>query len=165
MIILGIDPGTAITGFGVIEFDGYDFQMIDCGSIITSKDLPHQQRIIQIITDLESLIEKYHPDQVALEELFFSKNVKTALLVSESRGAIIHSLASRNYTVNQYKPNQVKINICGYGSAPKIQVQKMVQMILKLSSPPKPDDAADALAIAICHANHLKYQNLNQKNA
>jgi crossover junction endodeoxyribonuclease RuvC len=165
LIILGIDPGTATTGFGLIEFNGYDFRLLDFGSIETSKELPHHERIRQIVSDLSSLIREYHPDQVAIEELFFSKNVTTAMKVAESRGAIIYALSESNLAPAEYKPNQVKVNICGYGSAPKIQVQKMVQIILNLKHLPRPDDAADALAIAICHANHLKHQNLYQNNA
>lgn len=162
MIILGIDPGTATTGYGLIKFDGYDFKLIDFGSILTSKELPQQQRILQICQDLDQLIQEYHPEQIAIEEIFFSKNTKTALKVAESRGAILLSLAQKNLTAAEYKPNQVKINVCGYGGAPKIQIQKMVQLILNLKTLPKPDDAADALAIAICHANHLKNRNLYQ---
>ncbi len=162
MIILGIDPGFATTGFGIIETDGYDFRILDCGAIITLPTHSLSERIRQTVEDLLSLIDTYHPDKVAIEEIFFSKNVTTALKVAESRGAIIYALALRKIQTTEYKPNQVKINICGYGSAPKIQVQKMVQILLNLVELPKPDDAADALAIAICHANHLKNQNLTQ---
>lgn len=165
MIILGIDPGFATTGFGVIETAGYDFRMLDCGAIITSPADTLSQRITQTVEDLLSLLKQFQPQEVAIEEIFFSKNVTTALKVAESRGAIIYELARQGIQVREYKPNQVKINICGYGSAPKIQVQKMVQILLNLKDLPKPDDAADALAIAICHANHLKHQNLEQNNA
>jgi len=165
LIILGIDPGYATTGFGVIETDGYDFRMLDCGVILTPATDSLSQRIKQTVEDLLFLLKQYQPDQVAIEELFFSKNVTTGLKVAESRGAIIYELARQNIQVTEYKPNQVKINICGYGSASKIQVQKMVQMLLNLKDLPKPDDAADALAIAICHANHLKNQNLEKINA
>ena len=165
MIILGIDPGTATTGFGIIKFDGYDVHLLDFGSILTPKEDSHQHRIVQIIDDLKSIIQEFQPDQVAIEELFFSKNVKTALKVAESRGAVIYALGLENLPINEYTPNQVKVNICGYGSAPKIQVQKMVQMILNLPNLPQPDDAADALAIAICHANHLKINTYTNNNA
>lgn len=134
--------------------------MVNYGVITTSKDLPHPQRIYEIVEDLNELIDEFHPDQVALEELFFSKNVKTALKVAESRGAIMYLIAKRGLPLSEYKPNQVKINICGNGSAPKIQVQKMVQLLLNLKQIPQPDDAADALAIAVCHSNHCK-QKLN----
>jgi crossover junction endodeoxyribonuclease RuvC len=165
LIILGIDPGYATTGFGVIETDGYDFRMLDCGAIITPPGDTLSQRILQTVEDLLSLLEQFHPDQIAIEEIFFSKNVTTALKVAESRGAIIYEFARQGMPVTEYKPNQVKINICGYGSAAKIQVQKMVQILLNLKDLPKPDDAADALAIAICHANHFKNQNPEQNHA
>ena len=160
MIILGIDPGFATTGFGVIETDNDDFRLLDYGAITTLPTDSLSKRIQQTIEDLLSIIKEFKPEQVAIEELFFSKNVKTALKVAESRGAIIYAIALQNIQIAEYKPNQVKINICGYGSAPKIQVQKMVQILLNLKDLPRPDDAADALAIAMCHANHLKNQHL-----
>jgi crossover junction endodeoxyribonuclease RuvC len=158
--ILGIDPGIAITGFGIIEFDGYDFQMLEYGCIRTEKTLSHQQRISLVIEDLNNLINEFRPDQISIEEIFFNKNVKTGIQVAECRGAVIYHLSQRGYLINQYKPLQVKSNICGYGGAKKDQVQKMVQMLLKLNEIPQPDDAADALALAICHANHLKQLSL-----
>lgn len=165
MIILGIDPGYGTTGFGLIETDGYDFKVLDFGAITTEPQYTTAQRIKQTVEDLMSLVEEFKPDEIAIEEIFFSKNVTTALKVAESRGAIIYQLSTAKIQIREYKPNQVKMNICGYGSAPKIQVQKMVQMLLNLKELPKPDDAADALAIAICHANHLKNQNLEKNNA
>lgn len=162
MIILGIDPGYATTGFGIIETDGYDFRMLDCGAILTKPTDTLSQRISQTVEDIIFLLKQFQPDEVAIEEIFFSKNVTTALKVAESRGAIIYELARQGKQVTEYKPNQVKMNICGYGAAAKSQVQKMVQILLNLKDLPKPDDAADALAIAICHANHLKNKNLEQ---
>lgn len=160
MKILGIDPGIAITGFGIINFDGYDFQALEYGCIRTEKTFSHQDRISQVIEDLNNLITEFQPDQVSIEQLFFNKNVKTGIQVAECRGAVIYHLTQRGYQINQYKPLQVKSNICGYGGAKKDQVQRMVQMLLKLNSIPQPDDAADALALAICHANHLKQLSL-----
>jgi crossover junction endodeoxyribonuclease RuvC len=158
--ILGIDPGIAITGFGIIEFDGYDFEMLEYGCIRTEKTLTHQERISQVITDLNDIINEFQPDQISIEEIFFNKNVKTGIQVAECRGAVIYHLGQKGFTINQYKPLQVKSNICGYGGAKKDQVQRMVQMLLKLTDIPKPDDAADALALAICHANNLKQLSL-----
>lgn len=153
---MGIDPGYATTGFGLIDQIDQQIKLVDCGVITTEKGLPQNERIRQTIADLIELIEEFHPDQVAIEEVFFSKNVTTALKVAECRGAILYEMANRNIPLSEYKPNQVKLNLCGYGSAPKIQVQKMVQLLLNLKQIPKPDDAADALAIALCHAHHLK---------
>src|SRR5690606_2299336 len=113
-------------------------------------------RISQVIEDLNNLINEFRPDQISIEEIFFNKNVKTGIQVAECRGAVIYHLSQRGYLINQYKPLQVKSNVCGYGGAKKEQVQKMVQMLLNLSDLPQPDDAADALALAICHANNLK---------
>jgi crossover junction endodeoxyribonuclease RuvC len=156
LVILGIDPGYATTGYGLIKQDGDQFTVIDYGVITTTKETAHADRIVQTVNDLLQLIRRHKPEQIAMEELFFSKNTTTALKVSESRGGILYALGQLEKELVEYKPNQVKQNICGYGGAPKIQIQKMVQILLNLDSPPKPDDAADALAIAICHANHLK---------
>jgi crossover junction endodeoxyribonuclease RuvC len=156
VIIFGIDPGYATTGFGIIEFSNDRVEALDYGVITTKKDEIHGNRIKQTIDDLMSLIKEFKPDEIALEELFFSKNTKTALKVAESRGAILYALGSHKLLPTEYKPNQIKLNICGNGGAPKKQVQKMVQILLNLDSIPTPDDAADALAIAICHVNHIK---------
>lgn len=156
MIILGIDPGYATTGFGVIDVNGDQFSTLDYGVITTEKGIPHGERIRQTVNDLLTIIKEFKPQEIAIEELFFSKNVTSALKVAESRGAILYALGKKRQLPTEYKPNQIKLNICGYGGAPKIQVQKMIQLLLNLDSIPTPDDAADALAIAICHANHLK---------
>ncbi|MCC6643936.1 crossover junction endodeoxyribonuclease RuvC [Candidatus Peregrinibacteria bacterium] len=161
MKILGIDPGYGTTGFGIIESDGNSFLPLEFGVITTKSGLPLATRIMETIIDLSKLIDEFHPDEIALEEIFFSKNVTTALQVAESRGAIIYELGRRKYQVSQYKPNQVKMAVCGFGNAPKIQIQQMVKLMLNLEQIPKPDDAADALAIAICHAVHHKNQKLN----
>lgn len=160
LLILGIDPGYATTGFGLIDELDQQIKLIDCGVITTEKGLPHGLRIKQTLDDLIQLIQEFQPDQIAIEEVFFSKNVTTALKVAECRGAILYEMTKRKLPVSEYKPNQVKLNLCGYGSAPKIQVQKMVQLLLNLAQIPKPDDAADALAIALCHASHLKQISL-----
>lgn len=162
MIILGIDPGTATTGFGVIEVKNAETKLLDYGCITTPKSDPLTQRLNQITQDLEELAEMWKPDVVAIEELFFSKNVKTAMHVAHARGAIMQKLASEGCEIHEYKPQKIKEAVCGYGRAEKWQVQKMVQMILEMDEIPKPDDAADALAIAICHSQHTKLAHLAQ---
>lgn len=154
MIILGIDPGTATTGFGVINFD-QEIQLLDYGCIETAKNLQLAERLNIINKDLDIIIKEWLPDTIAIEELFFSKNVKTAMHVAHARGAIMQKLSDRSYHIYEYKPQQVKEAVCGYGKAEKWQVQKMVKAILNMNEIPKPDDAADALAVAICHGQTL----------
>jgi crossover junction endodeoxyribonuclease RuvC len=153
MIILGLDPGTATTGFGVINSKGNDLSLLDYGCITTPKTLTLAERLNQISKDLEDLIRQWQPGSIAIEEIFFSKNIKTAMSVAHARGALMQKLSEAGYEINEYKPMQIKESVCGYGKAEKLQVQKMVQMILKMDHLPRPDDAADALAIAICHAS------------
>ncbi|MCC7197457.1 crossover junction endodeoxyribonuclease RuvC [Candidatus Peregrinibacteria bacterium] len=160
MVILGLDPGTATTGFGVINYENSELTLLDYGCITTSKTLRLPERLHQIATDLEEIVNCWKPDVIGIEEIFFSKNVKTAMSVAHSRGALMQKLSSQGYEIHEYKPQQVKIAVCGHGKAEKIQVQKMVQLILKMNQLPRPDDAADALAVAICHANNAKYQHL-----
>jgi crossover junction endodeoxyribonuclease RuvC len=160
LIILGIDPGTTTTGFGLIDYDGHNFRALDYGSIETTPKASQAAKIKQLTSDLAKILKSSKPDQVSVEEIFFSKNVKTGIKVAECRGAIISELTRHGYDVNEYKPLVIKNNICGYGGADKKNVQKMVQLILNLKQLPEPDDAADALAIAICHANHLKQKQL-----
>jgi len=160
MIILGLDPGTATTGFGVINFEGSELQLLDYGCITTPKTLRLPERLHQITTDLEEIVNTWKPNVIGIEEIFFSKNVKTAMSVAHSRGALMQKLSSQGYQIYEYKPQQIKEAVCGYGKAEKIQVQKMVQLILKMDQLPRPDDAADALAVAICHSNNAKYQHL-----
>ena len=158
MIIFGLDPGTATTGFGVIEYIDNQYKVMDYGCILTAAKTPLAQRLIQITNDLDELLKQWKPDSIAIEELFFSKNVKTAMSVSHARGAMIERITSHGYPLAEYKPNEVKEAICGYGRAEKWQMQKMVKLMLNLATIPKPDDAADALAIAICHAHNYKYK-------
>ncbi len=153
MIILGLDPGTATTGFGVIKSANNELTLLDYGCITTPKTLTLAERLNQISKDLEDLIRQWKPDSIAIEEIFFSKNIKTAMSVAHARGALMQKLSAEGYEINEYKPQQIKESVCGYGRAEKIQVQKMVQMILKMDQLPRPDDAADALAVAICHAS------------
>ena len=156
MIILGIDPGTAITGYGVLSQEGNHLRRIAFGAIRTKADLPVASRLFQIYQQLQQLIQEYHPEAVAVEELFFNKNVRTALAVGQARGVVLLAAAAANVTIAEYTPLQVKQAVVGYGRAEKIQVQEMVRVLLCLPEIPKPDDAADALAIAICHAHSRK---------
>lgn len=153
MIILGIDPGTAITGYGVVEYLGNRFCLIEYGVIQSAKEDKLAVRLHTIYLGLTALIEKYKPDQMAVEELFFNKNTKTALTVGQSRGVILLSGQLLGVPIFEYTPLQVKQAVVGYGRAEKKQVQFMVKAILNLPETPKPDDAADALAIAICQGH------------
>ncbi|MCX7772680.1 MAG: crossover junction endodeoxyribonuclease RuvC, partial [Clostridia bacterium] len=153
MIIIGIDPGFAITGYGVLEYIGNKFRMIDVGVISTEAGLEFSERLLILNNGLQELIQKYHPDAMAVEELFFNTNVKTAIKVGHGRGVALLSAARAGVKVYEYTPLQVKQSVVGYGRAKKEQVQQMVKVLLNLDKIPKPDDAADALAIAICHAH------------
>ena len=155
MLILGIDPGTAITGYGIVEFIGNRFKVIDYGKILTSNDLPLHNRVKIIYHSLENLISKFKPDHLAVEELFFNKNTRTALSVGHARGVILLAGANCNMKIAEYTPLQVKQAVVGYG-----QVQEMVRIILNLEQIPRPDDVADALGITICHAHSYKVNKL-----
>ena len=152
MRILGIDPGVATVGFGVIESDRGAQQMIQYGAITTSAGLPLATRLVQIAADLEQLIVQFRPDEIAIEELFFSKNITTGIAVAHARGVILYTAERLQVPIYEYTPMQVKQAVVGYGLAEKHQVMDMTRRLLKLRAVPKPDDAADALAIAICHA-------------
>lgn len=149
MRILGIDPGFATIGFGLIELIGQDWEMIDFGVISTEAGEDFQERLCQIYDDLNEILEEFEPNLVAIESLYFSKNVTTAMQVAESRGVISLAVAQANLPLQHFSPNEVKLAITGYGSADKVQVQNMVATLLNLSAIPRPDDAADALAIAL----------------
>ncbi|MBQ8208451.1 MAG: crossover junction endodeoxyribonuclease RuvC [Clostridia bacterium] len=153
MVILGIDPGLAIVGWGVVEYKGSKFRTIDYGAITTPKEMNTQQRLKKIYDDLADIIRKYRPEQVAIEELFFNTNTTTGIRVSEARGVILLICEQAHMGIFEYTPLQVKQAVVGYGRAEKKQVITMVTMLLGLAEPPKPDDTADALAIAICHAH------------
>ena len=156
LIILGIDPGFAITGVGVIEYKNNKFKVLDYGAITTDSGLKLSQRLLLLYNKLENVIIKYNPDVVAIEELFFNKNIKTALNVGHGRGVVLLAAAKNNKKIFEYTPLQVKQSVVGYGRAEKNQVQQMVKMILNLKSIPKPDDVADALAVAVCCAHSNK---------
>ena len=152
MIVLGIDPGYALMGWGVIEVNGSRMRLIDYGCVETQAGTPMQHRLRTLQLGLRNLVNIYKPDDVAFEELFFARNVTTALMVGAARGVAI--IAATEYTENlyEYTPMQIKQAVTGYGKADKKQVQQMVKLLLHLDSIPRPDDAADAIACAICHA-------------
>lgn len=153
MRILGIDPGYAIVGFGVVDYDGVNYTPVDYGVIESSKDEAMPVRMAIVYEGITSLIEKYKPDCLAVEELFFFKNQKTIVPVAEARGVILLAGVNNNMNIFEYTPLQIKQALTGNGRAEKAQVQYMVTALLGLASIPKPDDAADALAVAITHAN------------
>ena len=160
MRILGIDPGTATTGYGII--DGHDGQVevVTYGAIQTSSKLPMTDRLMQIYLELGELIEAFRPDAAAVEELFFGRNVTTAITVGQARGVLLLGLAHASLTIAEYKPVVIKQTITGYGQADKAQMQLMVRHLLDLEETPRPDDAADGLAIAITHYQYQQYQAL-----
>lgn len=151
--ILGIDPGLADTGYGVIKKDKGEVTSIDLGCIKTKAGMPEKQRLVEIHTAINQLIKKFRPDIIAVEKLFFGKNVTTAMSVSQARGVIILAAGKHRLELVEFTPLQVKQALTGYGRASKNQIKEMVKIILNLSRPPKSDDAADALAVAICCAN------------
>ena len=153
MIILGIDPGLAIVGWGVVEYNGSHFRPLGYGSIQTPATMSTEARLVEIYRVLGQIINKFHPDCMAVEELFWNTNQTTGIRVSEARGVILLTGAQAGIPIFEYTPLQVKQSVVGYGRAEKKQVITMVTMMLKLEKPPKPDDTADALAIAICHAH------------
>ena len=153
MVILGIDPGIAIVGWGALEYQGNRFRPLGFGSIQTPATMSTEDRLVEIHKQMNQLIDTYRPDAVAVEELFWNTNQTTGIRVSEARGVILLSGAERGVPIHEYTPLQVKQAVVGYGRAEKKQVITMVTMLLNLEKPPKPDDTADALAIAICHAH------------
>ena len=152
MYILGIDPGFAIVGWGIIESVRGNVRPVAYGAITTPAHTPIESRLLTIQKDLEAIIEKYKPDEMAVEELFFNTNITTGIAVAEARGVIVCTAHRLGVKVNEYTPLQVKQAVVGYGKAEKQQVIAMVTALLKLQKPPKPDDTADALAIALCHS-------------
>lgn len=160
MIILGVDPGYAIVGIGVVEYVGNKFRPITYTAITTPAKMDTVTRLKKIYDGTIELIEKYKPDAMAIEELFFNSNQKTAINVAQARGVILVAATNCGIPINEYTPLQVKQSVTGYGRADKKQIQEMVKMILHLNAIPKPDDAADGLALAICHAHSSKMNNL-----
>ena len=152
MRILGIDPGYGITGFGIIDAQRGSTQLLGCGAITTPAGMDFSARLEIIDEEMRALLEKAKPDAVAIEELFFGQNVTTGIGVAQSRGVILLAIHQAGLPVTSYKPSQVKQAVVGYGNATKHQVQDMTKRLLGLQQMPKPDDAADAIAIALCHA-------------
>lgn len=153
MIVLGIDPGTAATGYGIVERNGAKLRAIDYGCFETTSALTPPQRLLAIHEAIGELIETHRPQLVAVERLFFNRNVQTAFAVGQARGVVLLSAAEHGLPVFEYGPHEVKMAVTGYGRAQKDQVQRMVQVVLGLDVLPRPDDAADALAVAICLAH------------
>jgi crossover junction endodeoxyribonuclease RuvC len=161
MLVLGIDPGTAITGYGLVrETPQNNLEMVDYGTIQTAAGLPPEQRLFDLYTKLSHYILLHRPDAASVEKLFFQRNVRTAFAVGQARGVILMTMAQVNIPVFEYTPLEVKQAVSGYGSADKNQVQQMVRTLLNLGEIPRPDDAADALAIAICHLNSYRMRQV-----
>ena len=152
MRILGIDPGVAIVGFGLIESDHGSLRMLQYGAITTPAGQPLAARLLQISRDMEELIDAFRPDEMSIEELFFSKNITTGIAVAHGRGVLLCAAERCGIPLFEYTPGQVKMAVTGYGKAEKRQVMDMTKRLLKLAKTPRPDDAADALALALCHA-------------
>lgn len=159
MIILGVDPGIAIVGYGVIECVGNHNKPIEYGCIRTDPKYGFPERLKIIYDEITKIIDTYNPTDMAIEELFFNKNTKTALKVGQARGVMVLAGINSGLDIFEYTPLQIKQGIVGYGRAEKHQVQEMVKMFLNLKEIPKPDDAADALAIALCHTSCLKFKD------
>ncbi len=160
MKIIGVDPGIAIVGYGVLEYKGNKFSTLDYGVIKTEPKDIFPKRLKIVYDKLTDILKYYNPDAFAIEELFFNKNVKTAINVGQARGVEILSAMNLDIDIYEYTPLQVKQGVVGYGRAKKKQVQEMVKLILNLKQIPKPDDAADALAIGICHAHSGNFKNV-----
>ncbi len=159
-IIIGIDPGTATTGYGIVRSKKKEYECLEYGIIETSSKWKPEDRLQKIGKDFNKLLEKYKPNVLAIESLFFFKNLKTAIPVSQARGVLLMSAAQKGLQVYEYTPLQAKMATVGYGKAEKKQVQEMVKILLNLDKIPKPDDAADALAIAICHISAQALRDL-----
>jgi crossover junction endodeoxyribonuclease RuvC len=162
MRVIGIDPGTATTGYGVIEETGGRLILVTYGTICTPAKQPMPERLLELHNQLITLLALHAPDTAAVESLFFQKNVRTAISVGQARGVTLLAIAERSVPVGEYTPLQVKQAVTGYGAAEKRQVQLMVRTLLGLAEEPKPDDAADALAVAICHAHAYKILRLTE---
>jgi crossover junction endodeoxyribonuclease RuvC len=156
MLVLGIDPGTAITGYGLVRKEGDDLTLVDYGTITTSKQMRLPQRLQTIYHELGEIVSRHRPSAVAVEKLFFSKNVRTALSVGQARGVALLAVADAEVPCHEYTPLQVKQSVVGYGRATKEQIQQLVKMLLGLDFVPEPDDAADAIAVAICHIHSAR---------
>ena len=157
MRILGIDPGYAITGYSIIDYEGNKFKLIDSGAITTNAGVSFPLRLTKIFDDLNLLIDEFKPDAISVEELFFNNNAKTAINVAQARGVVLIVGCKRNIPTFEYTPLQIKQAVTGYGRADKMQVQRMVKAILNVEKLPKLDDTTDSMAAAICHAHSNKF--------
>lgn len=161
MLILGIDPGTAITGYGLVkEYPDGTLEAVDFGVFRTAANTPMAERLLDLYQQLTDLLENYQPDEAAVEELFFGKNVTTGIKVAQARGVILLALAQAQLPIAEYKPLSIKMTLTGYGGADKSQMQEMTRQLLNLAEIPKPDDAADGLAIAITHIQSTRFDRL-----
>ena len=165
MKVLGIDPGTATTGFGVVEGQSGRASLVDYGTIRTSAGRDMARRLLEIHKQLDELIQKYQPVAMAVEEIFFHRNAKTVISVGQARGVVLMTGARRGIEVYEYTPLQVKQAVVGYGKAEKKQVQIMVRALLQMKEIPRPDDAADALAVAICHLHSARIEALKGRTS
>ncbi|HIC88898.1 MAG TPA: crossover junction endodeoxyribonuclease RuvC [Anaerolineae bacterium] len=157
MLVLGVDPGTAITGYGLVrENTAGDVHLVTYGVIRTAAVEPLPQRLQMIYQELQALLRRYHPDVAAVEELFFNRNARTALAVGQARGVVLLALVNAGLPIHEYTPLQVKQALVGYGRATKAQVQEMTRLVLSLDQTPRPDDAADAVAVAVCHIHSAR---------
>lgn len=154
MRILGIDPGYATVGYGVVDTNGFKFSVVGFGAITTPAKIPFEKRLKDIYDDMCAIIDKYKPEELSIERLYFNTNTTTAIDVAQARGVIVLAAHTKGLTVNEYTPLQVKQSVTGYGKAEKRQVMEMVRTLLGLDKVPKPDDTADALALAICHGHY-----------
>jgi crossover junction endodeoxyribonuclease RuvC len=157
--VLGIDPGTATTGWAVIEERNGILCPLAYGHISTEKNKPEEKRLLEISRDLEKIANKFRPQEAAIEKIFYFKNQKTVIEVAQSRGSVLLTLAKKNIKISSYTPLQIKQALTSYGRAEKKQVQLMVKNILKLKNIPRPDDTADAIAVAVCHIHSKKMNN------
>jgi len=157
--ILGIDPGIAIVGYSIIECKGNNYKALEYGCITTDSKMESPDRLKIVYDEILNIIDDHKPDDLAIEELFFNKNVKTAIMVGQARGVEILAAKNKGLEIFEYTPLQIKQAVVGYGRAEKQQVQEMVKMLLNLKELPKPDDVADALAVAICHGSSLKFKD------
>ena len=157
-IVLGIDPGYAILGYAVLAARGNDLNLLACDVITTPAGMPLPGRLQQIYARLGEVVSLYRPHEAAMEELFFGKNARTAMVVGQARGVTMLALANGGLSIAEYTPNEVKLAVTGYGAAKKEQVGEMVRLLLHLSAIPRPDDAADAAAVAICHVHTVRYR-------
>ena len=160
MLVIGIDPGTATTGYGLVRETDNRYNALDYGVIKTPAGMELSERLVVLHSALKEILLTHQPDSGAVEKLFFQKNVRTAIAVAQGRGVVLLALAQSGLGVSEYTPPEIKQSVTGYGGADKRQVQIMVQTLLELREIPKPDDAADALAVAICHLQHARYKAL-----